>query len=107
MATKPKMYLTGKITGLHVKDYTASFNYWKKFFTKKGYKVISPIDLPHNHKPEWKEYLKEDIKALVDCDFLFAMNNWQDSKGAKLEVEIARTLDIEIIWEDKIKEYSW
>ena len=107
MATKPKIYLAGKITGLHVRDYTESFNYWKKFFTKKGYKVVSPIDLPHNHPPDWKEFMKEYIKAMVDCDCLFAMNNWLDSKGARLEVEIARGLEIEIFWEDKIKEYAW
>ena len=73
MATKTKIYLAGKITGLAVKDYTASFNYWKKFFTKKGYKVISPIDLPHNHRPEWRHYMREDIKALVDCDAIFVI----------------------------------
>lgn len=102
MATKPKIYLAGKITGLPVEDYTANFNYWKGHFQKLGFKVISPIDLPHKHADMWQEYMKEDIAAMVKCKYLFAMVGWQNSKGAKIEVELARALKINIYYQEFI-----
>lgn len=40
--------------------------------------------------------MKEDIKALCDCDMIYLLPNWQDSKGAKMEYCIALFLNLEV-----------
>jgi len=43
--------------------------------------------------------MRIDIKALVDCDAIYMLNNWRDSKGANVELNIAQGLGMEIIFE--------
>jgi hypothetical protein len=43
--------------------------------------------------------MKEDIKALCDCDQIFMLSNWVDSKGAIIEHAIAMYLGIKVIYQ--------
>ena len=60
--------------------------------------------LPHIHNKCWEAYVKEGILALVKCDAILLLSNWEDSKGAKIEKELAEILKIEVIYhKDYIK----
>lgn len=71
----------------------------KKSYAKNGTEVINPFKiLKLNKKHKYEDYLKADIKVLVDCVALINIKNkgWEKSKGAKLERHIARALKIDI-----------
>jgi hypothetical protein len=92
-----KCYIAGKIGGLEVADYTERFEVAKAEVLLMGFKPVSPIELPHNHGKTWEEYMREDIKELMDCQCLYALTNWRHSVGATIEVNTAVSVGIDII----------
>jgi len=43
--------------------------------------------------------MKEDLKALLDCDGIYMLRGWEQSKGAKIEYELAMNLGIKRYYE--------
>lgn len=59
----------------------------------------------HKRLPTYEEYLADDIKELANgCTAIFMLDNWKDSKGAKIELDLAKKLGLKIYYENKIKE---
>ncbi len=87
-----KVYISGKITGLPIEEAKDNFSKVQIKLEEQGYKVVNPLEngLPTNAK--WKDHMKADIKLLMDCDTIYLMKNWKDSKGAKVERDIAVAL---------------
>lgn len=100
---KLKIYLSGAITGKE--------NYKQEFYDAKekilkyaenksiAVDVIVPCDYDYLNKTEkWEDYLKNDIKLLVDCNWLVDIENGSEkSKGVMLEKMICTALNIAII----------
>ena len=97
---KPKIYISGKISGLNIDEAKAMFKDACDFVeeTMNG-KAIKTFDLnSQDEKLEWVDYMRVDIKALVDCDSILMLPNWKDSEGAKLELVIAQGLKMNIYY---------
>ena len=108
---KIKIYLSGAITGrenykqefYEAKEKLIKFqednNNKRKDKEKIDLDIIIPCDYDHlNKSGRWEEYLKNDIKLLVDCDCLIDIeNDSNNSKGAMLEKMICTALGIPII----------
>lgn len=93
-----KIYISGKITGepnhreIFRKAWVAL---WELNFT-----AIDPCDFPDSHHDKsWKSYMKEDLRILKKCDAIFMLNNWQDSRGAKIEHWFAKRYNKTIIYQ--------
>jgi hypothetical protein len=93
----PKCYIAGKISDLEEQVYKANFKAAKSQVIAMCYIPVSPIELPHNHGKNWEEFMKEDIIAMLQCDAVFALDNYHQSKGAVIEVTLAQLLGIKII----------
>ena len=94
------IYISGQITGIEKQAFDL-FMVAENKLSLHGYTVINPMTLGHQHDKSWANYMKEDIRALLQCDCIYMLDNWKKSKGAKLEHEIAQKLGLEIIYEDK------
>lgn len=92
-----KIYISGQITGLPIKKARANFYNLEKRIRALGFEVVNPMKLPHNHSKEWIDYMREDVFHLMDCDVLVYMENAIESKGACIEIEIARLFDIQTL----------
>lgn len=92
---KTKIYISGKISGIE-NDATELFAKAENELISKGYEVINPMTLNHEHDKTWHSYMREDIKALCDCNEIFMLSNWADSKGAIIEHTIAVYLGIKV-----------
>lgn len=100
-----KIYLSGKITGKDEKEVFQLFEEREKFLTEKGYQVLNPMKLSHNHDKKWESYMKECIKNLLDCNAIMLIgDDWKDSRGVGLELFIAISLDYYLLT-DKIVDY--
>ena len=114
-----KIYISGKIEG--IENYKEIFLDAEKFLTydfvdwKDGIaQIINPatkgIQLQalymtrYKRLPSYEEYLANDIKELADCNAIFMLSNYKDSKGAKIELNMAKKLGLKIYYEDKVKE---
>lgn len=94
-----KCYIAGKIGNLPDDVWQANFKYARLAVRALGYDPVCPTQLPHNHDRTWESYMKEDLTALLQCDLLYAQRNWKESRGATIEVNLAKTVGIEIIYQ--------
>lgn len=92
-----KVYISGKITGLPKKSYESLFNEAEKKIRAFGLIPINPIKNGEVPGWKWKDYMKRDIQLLCDCDCIYRLPNWEESEGAKLENELAKTLGIPVL----------
>lgn len=98
--SKGKCYIAGKITGIWPQAAVVKKFYEAKLhLLQEGYEPVSPIELAHQHDRTWNDYMKEDIRALLQCDYLFALSDCGLSPGATIEIELAKKLGIKIIYQ--------
>lgn len=94
---KKKVYISGQITGLEEKEYKELFNTAEDILATFGYDPINPLLLDETEDTKswaWEDYMKRDIKLLCDCDYIYLLPNWKNSKGAQLEYMVADMLQI-------------
>lgn len=87
-----KVYIAGKITGNP--NYQQQFAEAEKWLLSIGYKPINPAK---NECQSYKEYIDTGLKQLMDCEAIYLLPNYQDSKGALLEYQYAITTETKII----------
>ena len=105
-----KVYISGPIT--MAKDYEARFSKAEEHLAGLGYGTINPVDfgkyLEEKYKeegktPKWENYMRGDIELLLSCDGIYMLKGWEESKGAKLEYEIATALKMKVLYEEDLK----
>jgi hypothetical protein len=89
-----KVYISGPMTGIPEFNYPA-FEAAEKIVSAAGYDPVSPHRAPKLET--WKEYMRYDIKLLMDCQAIAMLPGWENSKGANIEFDIANRLDF-YIW---------
>lgn len=92
-----RVYISGRISGLPEPLYTRYFADAEKLLLSMGYKPYNPTKRGIVPGYKWEDYMKEDIKVLCDCDAIYFLPNWMDSKGAVMEHDIAKKLSIPTI----------
>lgn len=92
------VYLSGPMTGLP--DYNRpAFDRAAKMLREKGKTVFNPAEVGQREvimPRAW--YMRRDIEALLKSDELVLLSGWEKSAGARLEVEIAKELELAIIF---------
>lgn len=96
---KKKAYISGKISGIEDRAIEL-FEQAEKELIDLGFEPVNPMKLNHQHDLSWESYMKEDIKALCDCDSIYLLRNYSDSRGALLELAIATELKIKVIYQN-------
>lgn len=94
-----KIYISGKISGIE-KEAPALFESAELTIKQFGHEPVNPMKLNHNHDRSWHSYMKEDLKAMMDCDAVYFLSNWQDSKGAIIEHGLAAQLGLKLIYQN-------
>jgi hypothetical protein len=91
-----KVYLSGKITGTDLAETRAKFAKAQAELMNAGFEVMNPMALPHDHDKSWNSYMRECIKALMDCDELCLLPCHVTSRGARIEARLAFDLGIAV-----------
>jgi hypothetical protein len=107
MRRKEKVYISGRISGLGREVYTGKFSKAEELIRANGYKTVNPT---HFLVCRWRwlyrivgyeRTLLYDIWRLWQCDRIYLIPGWMDSRGARIEsfaahVMRVRRLPIEI-----------
>ena len=95
-----KIYLSGPISGYDIDERKAVFSNAAEKLTSKGYEVFNPIEsiVPKSYS----EYIRYDLKQLLDCDAIYLLNGWRDSEGCRIESQVAKAIGIKIFKEEYI-----
>ncbi len=91
-----RVYIAGPMTGLPGFNYPA-FNRAARILRAKGYHVENPADNPVPPCGTWKGYMRMAIAQLVTCDTVALLPGWSDSKGAKVEHQLALDLGLDVL----------
>jgi hypothetical protein len=91
-----RVYIAGPMTGLPESNYPA-FRAEAARLRALGHEVVSPNELNAGREHEgWTACMKRDIAVLTTCDAVQVLNGWMKSRGAKLEIAVARELGITV-----------
>lgn len=94
-----RIYISGPMTGMPELNFPA-FNRAAAGLRSLGHEVVNPAELDALDTIElsWEDYLRRDIKLLVDCNAIALLPGWEKSRGARLEVHIADALGMKRVY---------
>lgn len=91
-----RIYVAGPMTGLPELNFPA-FHAAAAELRAQGHHVENPAEINPDHAVPWVECMERDLPRLMTCDAVFALPGWEASKGARIEVCVARSLGLEIL----------
>jgi hypothetical protein len=105
-----KIYIAGPMSGMADFNFPAFFEAERQL-ESLGYEVINPAHndgatvqealesagTPDSPNKLWSYYMKRDLPHVMDVDMLCVLPGWQKSKGATLEVTVARALGLPLM----------
>lgn len=92
-----KIYIAGKVTGESLAECTMKFGQAQKEIEAMGFIAVNPLAVVGDFQSYWESAMKKCVKALVDCDGMVILSDWQESRGATIERQLAEDLDILIV----------
>lgn len=93
---KPRVYLAGPMSGYDNFNFPAFYD-GAKSLRAMGFIVYNPADNPYKDSYKWEDYLKMDLRNVLNSDAIVCLPHWYESKGATFEVYIANTLSKPIL----------
>lgn len=97
MSKKITAYIAGKVTGEPRHTCSMKFGTLQKTLMSGGYTTIVPLDIVPPDS-DWPAAMRICIAALMTADVLHLLPDWSDSRGARLERDIALRLGIPIVY---------
>lgn len=99
-----KTYISGKITGLTSKEVKKNFNEAEELLNSWGMSPVNPLKNGLCRSECWERHMIRDIEMLMECDAILLLDNWIDSKGARIEKYIAEEKGMIILSEKGMHE---
>ena len=99
---KEKIYISGKVTGVHRPEYHRQFSVKEEILKIRGYIVLNPVRLNEPLAMQGASY--EDLMkicfAFIDvADAIYMLDGWEDSPGARRQHERAVNAGKKVIYE--------
>lgn len=100
-----RVYIAGPISGYEIEGpdpYAERRAVWeraKAAVRAKGFEPVSPWDL-HPTGVTWEEALRADLAGLLTCQGIYLLRGYAASRGAQLELHVARQLGFFELYED-------
>jgi len=91
-----RLYLAGPMTGIDDFNFPA-FNDMAAKLRARGYVVENPAGHGVVDGAEWGDYMAYDLTRLGMCGMVAVLPGWDASRGARLEVHIARELGMPVL----------
>lgn len=94
-----KIYISGKISGTDLTETRKRFAAAAKAMKRLGYEPVNPLDNGLSEQDTWEAHIIKDIATLLQCKAIYMLQDWQESKGARIEYYIATEIGIPIMYE--------
>lgn len=94
-----KIYISGKIT--QDTNFEEKFKKWENYIEENydQYTVVNPAEVVLPELCDWEDYMCICLHLLNQCNAIFMLPDWKDSKGACVEHETAIKMNIPIFYE--------
>ena len=92
-----KVYISGPIS--NNPNYREQFSKAERRLRESGMHCFNPAKFDPNPDNTWTDYMRADISELLSYRAIYLLKGWRRSKGARLELKIAKALDYLILHE--------
>lgn len=92
-----RLYVSGPMSGMPEHNFPA-FNAMAAKLRAMGHEVVNPAEYDNalSGKVTWHECMRRDVILMCDTEALVVLPGWENSKGANVEIQLARWLDLRI-----------
>lgn len=95
-----RLYIAGPMTGYPEANYPA-FNEVERMLVGRGWEIVNPATCVTGNEAHYVDFIREDLRMMLDCHGVVTLDNWWESVGARNEVQVAGLLKMPIRpWED-------
>jgi len=99
-----KIYISGKISGLPFDEVKATFQEKQNKLERLGFEVFNPTQNGLPQSNTWEQHMAHDIDSLFQCDAIYMLEDWENSKGARIENYIATITGKDVYFESYTEE---
>jgi len=85
-----KIYISGPISGTD--DYVERFKAAEAKILAAGQTTVNPASVTGSF--DYRTYINRGLARLAECDAIYLMEGWRNSKGARLEQRYAETVGL-------------
>ena len=96
-----KVYISGAIAHHDLEERRAAFGRAESLLRGEGYEPVNPFKNGLPADAHWRAHMRADIGLLLGCDYIYMLSGWELSKGAKLELDVASSCGIEVMFEPR------
>jgi hypothetical protein len=90
-----KLYLAGPMTG-YLDWNKPAFAAESARLRALGFEIVNPAELNEGSDGDWLACMRVDIAALMTCVGVALLPGWSESRGAKIESNLARNLGMRV-----------
>lgn len=90
-----RVYIAGPMTGMPDFNFPA-FNAEAAFLRNLGFTVENPAENTLPADSTWETYLKAALRQMLTCDAVVFLPGWLGSRGARLEMFLAKKMDMDL-----------
>lgn len=96
-----KVYISGAISGLQTEEVKLKFETAERLLAEAGHEPVNPYkEVPYEEGKQWHEYMGDDVKLLLQCEAIYMLDDWINSRGAVLEHCIAQCEGFKIVYKE-------
>lgn len=93
------IYISGPMTGLPDMNFP-NFQYAEMKLLNDGWKVESPTEHGIVKGATWEDYMAACLIQIAQCDTMYMLRGWENSKGAREEYRLAELLGLEVYFQE-------
>ena len=103
-----KIYLSGPVSDKDERHTQILFETAEEKIKQFGHEPISPLNIPDPYTRgdrrggSWLYYMRESIILAMECDAIYCLLGWQDSKGSQTERTLFQMLDLPVYYYNTI-----
>lgn len=94
-----RVYISGAIAHHDISERKTAFADAEKLLRRMGFEPVNPFKNGLPEEAHWREHMRADIALLLGCDYIYMLKGWELSKGAKLELDVASSCGIKVLFE--------
>lgn len=90
-----RLYVAGPMSGYQESNYPA-FNEASRLLGEVGFETVNPATAVVGNEAHYVDFIREDLRMMLDCHGVAVLDSWWESTGARNEVNVAGILKMPV-----------